>query len=428
MVQMQNMASAAELIFSSGQSGGKLPKTNADGGTSFMDILNDTQNNMSEQKPVSEVKKDTEEINNDTAKADGVSSEKTEDGKETADKTTDSENSDQKKDNVSGEAGSEDAKTVMAQELLSIMNAASQKTQTGEEAQAAVISQNVVNPTEKTTEMHLDLSDNQASADGEASQNQTKADTGQQNFFKQTQTEEQPKPIVSEEAPKDEGEQPVFRADKQTQTQTENKDSSGIQNLKAQQPEAAQEKAAATPVNADTAKKADNTAADDADAMMPTDKPAQTQQQPEVTVVKVSDGAKASQQQVASQVADTITAKISEGSQEFILKLNPDQLGSIEIKIVFENGKAQVFMNCSEAATQRTMLMNADMIKQIIESNMNQPTSVIVENASDKMGNYEDQRQENQNRQEEHKDDQNAESEAETMSFIQQLRLGLTTE
>jgi len=426
MVQMQNMASAAELIFSSGQSSGKPPKTSAESGSSFMDILNDTQTNTSEQKPVSETKKDTEDVKNDTTKVNGSSSEKTENSKETADKVTDSENSDPKKDNVSVEAGSEEAKTVMAQELLSIMNAASQKVQNGEEVQSTVISQNVVNPSEKTTEMHLDLSDNQASADGEASQNQTKADTGQQNFFKQTQTEEQPKPVVSEEAPKDEdGNQSVFRTGQQTQT--ENKDS-GVQNLKTQHTEAAQEKTADSPVNANTAKKADNTAADDADAMMPTDKPTQAQQQTEVTIVKVSDGAKASQQQVASQVADTISAKISEGSQEFILKLNPEQLGSIEIKIVFENGKAQVFMNCSEAATQKTMLMNADMIKQIIESNMNQPTSVVVENASDKMGNYEDQRKEDQNHQEEQHNDQNAESEAETMSFIQQLRLGLTTE
>lgn len=424
MVQMQNMASAAELIFSSGQSGGKLSKPNADGSSSFMDILNDTQNNMSEQKPVSEAKKDTEEVKTDAANNSGSSTEKTENNKEAADKVTDSENSEQKKENVSGEAGNEEATTVMAQELLSIMNAASQKTQTGDESQAAVVSQNVVNPSEKTTEMHLDLSDNKASADGEPSQNQAKADTGQQNFFKQAQSEEQPKMAAQEEAPKDESNQPVFRAGQQTQM--ENKES-GVQNLKVQQPETVQENTAEGSATADTSKKAENTA-DETDSPMAADKPVQAQQQTEVTVVKVSDGAKASQQQVASQVADTISAKITEGSQEFILKLNPENLGSIEIKIVFENGKAQVFMNCSEAATQRTMLMNADMIKQIIESNMNQPTSVVVENASDKMGNYEDQRQENQNSQEEHHDDQNAESEAETMSFIQQLRLGLTTD
>jgi flagellar hook-length control protein FliK len=143
--------------------------------------------------------------------------------------------------------------------------------------------------------------------------------------------------------------------------------------------------------------------------------------------VKVGDGAQL-EQKVVDQVADTVSVKLSEGTQEFEMTLNPEELGKVQIKLVFENGKAQVFMTCSDSEVQKALAANIQAVKQIIESNTGQEATVVVQTDSDKMGNYEDQRNGENNHHESNSEENNGNaggSEAETLSFIQQLRLGL---
>jgi flagellar hook-length control protein FliK len=150
--------------------------------------------------------------------------------------------------------------------------------------------------------------------------------------------------------------------------------------------------------------------------------------QSETVEVKVSDGAKL-EQHIVNQTADTITAKISEGSQEFEMTLTPEALGKVMIKLVFEEGSVQVNIKCSSSEAQRALASNAEAVRQIIESNTGMEAAVNVEEPDEKFGNYEDQRNsKNQEEGQEHHSDEQRSDESDTVSFIQQLRLGLVGE
>jgi flagellar hook-length control protein FliK len=150
--------------------------------------------------------------------------------------------------------------------------------------------------------------------------------------------------------------------------------------------------------------------------------------QSETVGVKVSDGAKL-EQHIVNQTADTITAKISEGSQEFEMTLTPESLGKVMIKLVFEEGSVQVNIKCSSSEAQKALASNAEVVRQIIESNTGMDTAVNVEEPDEKFGNYEDQRNsKNQEEGQEHHSDEQRSDESDTVSFIQQLRLGLVGE
>ena len=144
--------------------------------------------------------------------------------------------------------------------------------------------------------------------------------------------------------------------------------------------------------------------------------------------IKVSDGATL-EQAVVEQTTDTIVAKISEGVQEFEMVLNPEELGKVMIKLVFSDGKAQIQMKCTEQHAQKALMENADVIRQIIESDTGMETTVRFSQPEDKFDSYEDQRQQEREQEQKQKSGQEESSEdVDAMNFVQQLRLGLMGE
>ncbi|MGN1350220.1 MAG: flagellar hook-length control protein FliK [Anaerovoracaceae bacterium] len=155
--------------------------------------------------------------------------------------------------------------------------------------------------------------------------------------------------------------------------------------------------------------------------------PVQSQTENGFFQAKVGDGARL-EQAVVEQTTDTISAKLSEGVQEFEMTLSPEALGKVTIRIVFAEGKAQVSMACTEPAAHKALLANVEAVKQLVEADTGMETTVTMETPADKFGSYEDQRHQERNREENSTSQEETEGsdENDTLSFIQQLRLGLT--
>ena len=148
--------------------------------------------------------------------------------------------------------------------------------------------------------------------------------------------------------------------------------------------------------------------------------------EPEKVYVKVGDGGKIDSEKFASDVADKIFAKLSEGKQQFEIELAPRELGKILIKLVMQNGKAEILIQCLNPKTQQLVMSNADAIRNIVEERTGAHTTVTVK--EDEAAHNNDDRG---GRQDKHGDQEHHDKkwdEAETHTFIQQLRLGLTEE
>ncbi|WP_206459635.1 flagellar hook-length control protein FliK [Anaerovorax sp. IOR16] len=123
-------------------------------------------------------------------------------------------------------------------------------------------------------------------------------------------------------------------------------------------------------------------------------------------------------------IAEKILHHASNGKNIFEVQLNPKELGSIQIKLTFESGKASVVLNCSNPKTQELLMGQSENIRHIIEQQTGSDTIVTVKeeayrNQQDFDGRGQNSRQEEQRQQPQKDDPVNAEQ------FLQQLKLGL---
>jgi len=149
---------------------------------------------------------------------------------------------------------------------------------------------------------------------------------------------------------------------------------------------------------------------------------------PEKLYVKVGEGNKLNSEKFAKDVSDKIFTKMSDGVKQFEIELAPKELGKILIKLIMLNGKAEVMIQCLNPKTQQLVTSSAETIRAIIEDRTGAHTTVTVkEDEEAKEGLERDGRQGNQDEQQEQQQDKKWD-EADTMIFLQQLRLGLTEE
>ena len=132
-------------------------------------------------------------------------------------------------------------------------------------------------------------------------------------------------------------------------------------------------------------------------------------------------------EELPDKVADQLLSKISEGVQEFEIQIEPENLGKIAVKVLYEDGQATVSIFCTEKKTLDLLGNNARDIGNIIERNLGGETKIFVEKQeTDYLEQNRDEnqhgKQEEQRRQKEEGKNEDAED---AEQFLQKLRLGL---
>lgn len=126
-------------------------------------------------------------------------------------------------------------------------------------------------------------------------------------------------------------------------------------------------------------------------------------------------------------MADQLLSKISEGVQEFEIHIEPENLGKIAVKVLYEDGQATVSIFCTEKKTLDLLGNHARDIGNIIERNLGGETKIFVEKQETDY--LEQNREQNQHGKQEEQRQQKEESKKEDAEdaeqFLQKLRLGL---
>jgi flagellar hook-length control protein FliK len=133
-------------------------------------------------------------------------------------------------------------------------------------------------------------------------------------------------------------------------------------------------------------------------------------------------------EEYADMVKDMIVRQISQGKQEIEISLTPKSLGKLIVKVAVEAGETTVSIICTNSKAMQAMTQKAGELGRILEDSLGDKMEVVVD--TEKPDSYlqqegrnagqEQAEQERHASQERHKD-----KEADTVDFLQQLRLGL---
>lgn len=133
-------------------------------------------------------------------------------------------------------------------------------------------------------------------------------------------------------------------------------------------------------------------------------------------------------EELPEKVTDQILAKVNEGVTEFEIHIEPENLGKIAVKILYQAGQATVSILCSEKRALDVLGNNAREIGNVLQRNLGGETTIIVEKQETDYlhQNREDNQQSQQDAQQQQKKEQNQKQNAEDAEqFLQRLRLGL---
>jgi len=146
---------------------------------------------------------------------------------------------------------------------------------------------------------------------------------------------------------------------------------------------------------------------------------------PEKVYVRVGNGENIDSEKFNKDISGKILTSFSEGRQQIVIELMPQDLGKIIIKLIMQNGKAEIIMQCMNPKTQQMVMMNADAIRNIVEEGTKMPTTLTVKEEVDEYKDPDDN--DGQNKRESREGKHTGQlSEDETDIFLHQLRLGLT--
>lgn len=133
-------------------------------------------------------------------------------------------------------------------------------------------------------------------------------------------------------------------------------------------------------------------------------------------------------EELPQKLTDELTSKLMNGAKEFEIHIEPEHLGKIAVKILYEAGQATVSILCSEKRTLDMLGQSAREIGNVIDRNLGGTTTIIVEKQeTDYLNQTGDENQnKGQNAEQEQKKEKGGESKAEDAEqFLQKLRLGL---
>lgn len=128
----------------------------------------------------------------------------------------------------------------------------------------------------------------------------------------------------------------------------------------------------------------------------------------------------------AQQMADKIIYKLSQGKHVFDMELNPANLGKINVKMIFDNGNAEIIMTTSSAKAHQLLSSQTDALRAILEQTLGTSHNIDIkhaEQAAEQFDRDNFQEQSNDKGQQQEKDKR---KNNEDVSFVDKLRLGLT--
>ena len=107
--------------------------------------------------------------------------------------------------------------------------------------------------------------------------------------------------------------------------------------------------------------------------------------------------------------------------KRFIIKLNPERLGEMEIEVNFEEANRYITIKCNEPETLKMISNQVSDLVQILQEKTNLETVVYIEEQKQDFL----QQEENKGHQREEKREDKKETTKDNGDFLQQLRLGL---
>ncbi len=132
-------------------------------------------------------------------------------------------------------------------------------------------------------------------------------------------------------------------------------------------------------------------------------------------------------EELPDKVTEQLLSKMEEGVQEFEIHIEPENLGKIAVKVLYEDGQATVSIFCTEKKALDLLGNNVRDIGNIIERNLGGETKIFVEKQeNDYLDQNRDENQQGKQEEQKQQKEQNKKEDAEDAEqFLQKLRLGL---
>lgn len=140
---------------------------------------------------------------------------------------------------------------------------------------------------------------------------------------------------------------------------------------------------------------------------------------------KVGDTVKLADPKAAEEMADTILVRATQDNREFEMQLNPEELGKVKIKMVFEEGKIHIAMTCDNQKAMDLLSSTSSRLKELIEERTGSEVNVHVEQESETPYHEQEKQNGREDAQQNTSHRQGGKDKPDSMDFIQQLRLGL---
>lgn len=141
--------------------------------------------------------------------------------------------------------------------------------------------------------------------------------------------------------------------------------------------------------------------------------------EPEVITVKVGDGQTISSEKLVTEVAKNVVIK-TDGNNEYELQLDPENLGKIKVKLLFEDGKLTVSLMCNNSKTANLLSEGISSLGQVIQQSTKSEVTVNVRDE-----NYLNDNQQQQSKQNGQNQEQRNKQNKDETEFVDNMKLGL---
>lgn len=132
--------------------------------------------------------------------------------------------------------------------------------------------------------------------------------------------------------------------------------------------------------------------------------------------IKISDSSDKITRNVISQVKNKIVFMSKQGLNTVKMQLHPEDLGELDIKLLFEKGKLSVEILASNSKTQSLLASNLGELKDILKDSINENTMLNIEVKEDTPKDYLHQNNQRNNRQQYENENQDSYDDSENDS------------
>lgn len=131
-------------------------------------------------------------------------------------------------------------------------------------------------------------------------------------------------------------------------------------------------------------------------------------------------------EELPEKVTDQLLSKLIEGAKEFEIQIEPANLGKLAIKVLYEGNQTTISIVCSERRAWEALGQNAKEIGNIIDRNLGEGTTIVVEKQeTDYLNQTRDENEQAGQEQQKQKENGENQDSEDAGDFLQKLRLGL---